>query len=184
MVLHMVLPDNKNKTVEDILWLKNGQRAELIDGNMYYISPPSIRQQEIIAWLAEKISNYIKENKKLCKIFKSPFPVYISNDKKNYVEPGLSIICNEGIVQDGKCSGAPDWITEVVSLHDRWTVYYLKLVKYCQSGVREYWIADLAERAVVVYNFEQMNYKRYTFNDKIKSGILEGLEIDFSPISF
>ena len=51
MVLHMVLPDSKNKTAEDILMLKNGQRAEIIDGEMYYISPSSLRQQEILAWL-------------------------------------------------------------------------------------------------------------------------------------
>lgn len=39
----MALPDNKNKTIEDILILKNGQRAEIIDGEMYYIPPSSIR---------------------------------------------------------------------------------------------------------------------------------------------
>ncbi|MCI9077439.1 MAG: Uma2 family endonuclease [Lachnospiraceae bacterium] len=178
----MALPDNKNKTIEDILMLKNGQRAELIDGEMYYIPPSSIRQQEIITWLAEKINNYIKENKKLCKVFKSPFPVYISNDKKNYVEPGLSIICNDSILKDGKCSGAPDWITEVVAPNGRWTAYCLKLAKYYESGVREYWITDLAEHSVMVYNFEQRNYNRYTFNDKIKSSILEGLEINLSQM--
>lgn len=178
----MALPDNRDKTVEDILMLKNGQRAEIIDGEMYYIPPSSIRQQELLAWLAEKINSYINENRKPCKVFKSPFPVYIANDKKNYVEPGLSIICNNDIVKDGKCLGAPDWITEIVSTQGRWTVYCLKLVKYYKSGVREYWITDLAERSVNVYNFEQRNYNRYTFNDKIKSSVLEGLEIDFSQM--
>ncbi len=178
----MALPDNKNKTIEDILMLKNGQRAEIIDGEMYYIPPSSIRQQEMLTWLTERINSYINENQKSCKVFKSPFPVYIANDKKNYVEPGLSIICNGAIVKDGKCSGAPDWIIEVVCPQDRWTVYCLKLVKYYKSGVREYWITDLAERSVIVYNFEQRNYNRYMFNDKIKSSILEGLEIDFSQM--
>lgn len=180
MVLHMVLPDSKNKTAEDILMLKNGQRAEIIDGEMYYISPSSLRQQEILAWLEEKINNYIWESKKSCKVFKTPFPVYIANDRKNYVEPGLSVIYNDAIVKDGKCYGAPGWIIEVVLPQDRWVMYCLKLAKYYKSGVSEYWIIDLAEHSVTVYNFEQRNYNRYTFNSKIKSGTLEGLEIDFS----
>lgn len=178
----MELPDNGEKTIEDILLLKNGQRAELIDGHMYYIPPPSIRHQEIIAWLADNINNYIKENNQTCKVFTSPFPVYITKDKKNYVEPCLSIIFNDDIVQDNKCFGAPGWITEVVSPQDRWTAYCLKLVKYYNAGVHEYWIADPSERSVMVYNFGQRNYNRYTFNDKIKSSVLDGLEIDFSKM--
>lgn len=182
MVLNMELPHNGEKTIDDILLLKNGQRAELLDGHMYYIPPPSIRHQEIIAWLAENINNYIKQNNKTYKVFTSPFPVYIANDNKNYVEPCLSVIYNEDILKDNKCFGAPGWIMEVVTPKGRWMAYCLKLVKYYNSGVGEYWIADLAECSVMVYNFRQSSYNRYTFNDKVKSATLEGLEIDFSQM--
>ena len=88
----MALPKNKRKkTIDDIAALTNGQRAELIDGKIYYISPPSIRHQEIISRLSEIINSFINGKNKNYKIFTSPFPVYISNDKKNYVEPDLSI---------------------------------------------------------------------------------------------
>ena len=179
----MALPKNKRKkTIDDIAALTNGQRAELIDGKIYYISPPSIRHQEIISKLSEIINSFISRNNKNYKIFTSPFPVYISNDKKNYVEPDLSIICNESKLKDNKCFGAPDWIIEVVSPKSKWTDYCAKLIKYHHSGVREYWITDHAERIVTTYNFEHETFNRYTFNDKIPSWTLDNFEIDFSEI--
>ncbi len=179
----MALPKNKRKkTIDDIASLTNGQRAELIDGKIYYISPPSIRHQEIMAGLAEIIDNFINGHNKNYKVLTSPFPVYIEKKKKNYVEPDLSIICNENKLKDNKYFGAPDWIIEIVSEKSRWTDYCAKLIKYYNCGVREYWITDHTERIVLVYNFEHERYQKYTFNDKIKSSILDNFEITFSEI--
>ena len=63
----------------------------------------------------------------------------------------------------------------------------LKLRKYQQSGVREYWIVDPASRMVVVYLFDDPKdspYQTYSFDDTIPVGISGGdCSIDFKVIS-
>lgn len=51
------------------------------------------------------------------------------------------------------------------------------------ANVREYWIVDPMKLRVTVYNFEHDTFEEYTFSDKVKAGIYEGLEIDFAGIS-
>lgn len=41
------LAQEKLYTVDDIYSLPDGQRAELVDGQIYYIAPPSRKHQEI-----------------------------------------------------------------------------------------------------------------------------------------
>ena len=47
-------------TIEDIYNLPDGQRAELIDGQIYYMAPPSRRHQRIVGKLFTCISQYIE----------------------------------------------------------------------------------------------------------------------------
>ena len=50
---------NKEYTIDDIYALPDGQRAELIDGQMYMMAPPSRRHQQILLSLGRKIADYI-----------------------------------------------------------------------------------------------------------------------------
>lgn len=61
---------------------------------------------------------------------------------------------------------------------------YIKLFKYRTAGVREYWIADHEKDRIIVYNFEHGEFGEYTFSDKIKAGIFDDFEIDFSGMNF
>ena len=36
-------------TIEDIYALPDGERAELIDGKIYYMSPPNTRHQRLVS---------------------------------------------------------------------------------------------------------------------------------------
>ena len=42
----MPLPKESHFTIDDIYALPEGERAELIDGNIYYMAPPSRKHQE------------------------------------------------------------------------------------------------------------------------------------------
>ena len=55
----MPLAREKIYTTEDIYNLPEGQRAELIDGNMYMMAPPNRQHQEVTGELYRKIANYI-----------------------------------------------------------------------------------------------------------------------------
>ena len=53
------MPQSNEKvyTIEDIYALPDGQRAELIDGQMYMMTPPSTNHQRISYSFARKISD-------------------------------------------------------------------------------------------------------------------------------
>lgn len=65
--MNRALAEQKIYTVEDIYDLPDGQRAELIDGNLYNMAPPTRQHQQIILYLARKISDYIDEKKEVVK---------------------------------------------------------------------------------------------------------------------
>ena len=111
----MPLPQREDYTIEDIYALPEGTRAELIDGQIYYMAPPTRKHQDIVGALYRKIADYIDSKGGSCKTYVSPFAVFLSENDKNYVEPDISVICDPNKLNDKGCTGAPDWIIEIVS---------------------------------------------------------------------
>lgn len=169
-------------TVEDIYNLPQGERAELIDGRFYRMDIPSRRHQEIAGELYGIISNYFVENNGFCKPYIAPFAVFLNEDDKNYVEPDISVICDQSKLSDRGCEGAPDWVIEIVSPSSQRMDYMIKLFKYQNAGVKEYWIVDPGKDRVMVYNFTEDEVTEYSFRDVVKSGLYHDLEIDFSQV--
>jgi len=167
-------------TIDDIYNLPDGQRAELIDGEMYMMAAPGRIHQELITEFTYFIQDYIRYKNSDCKVYPSPFAVFLNADDKIYLEPDISVICDKNKLTDKGCNGAPDWIVEIVSPASRRMDYYLKLFQYRTAGVREYWIVDPMKQRIMVYNFEQDTVEEYSFSDKVKAGIYEDLEIDFT----
>lgn len=164
-------------TIEDIYALPEGVRAELIDGQIYYMAPPNRRHQDIIFSLSRKIADYIEAKNGGCKVYLAPFAVFLNEDDRNYVEPDISIICDFNKLNDKGCVGAPDWIIEIVSPSSRKIDYYNKLFKYRTAGVREYWVVDPDRKIVTVYEFEHDNMEEYAFDEDVPVGIYEGFSI-------
>lgn len=176
------LIQEKIYTIADIYGLPDGERAELVDGHMYMMAPPNTRHQEISGELFRQISNDIVEKGGKCKVFAAPFAVFLNCDDKNYLEPDISVICDKSKLDEKGCSGAPDWVIEIVSPQSSRMDYFIKLFKYQAAGVREYWIVDAKDSSVTVYDFDRKDMNRYTFADSIKVGIYEDFEIDFSKL--
>ena len=88
------LAQEKFYTIDDIYSLTEGSRAELIDGQIYYMAPSTRMHQEILSFLHAAIYNHIARNKGECKVYPAPFAVFLNKDDKNYVEPDLSVICD------------------------------------------------------------------------------------------
>ena len=129
-------------------------------------------------------SDYIDENRGLCKIYLAPYAVFLNRDNKNYVEPDISVICDKYKLNDKGCNGAPDWIIEVVSPSTERIDYGIKLFKYRSAGVREYWIINPRIRTVSVYDFEQNEQTRqYSFEDDIPVCIYKTLNINIAKLS-
>lgn len=172
-------------TLDDIFALPDGERAELIDGQIYNMSPPNTKHQRILSYLHLEIGNYIRANEGACEVFPAPFAVFLFADDKKYLEPDLSVICDVKKVEEKGCNGAPDWIIEIVSPGSRSMDYYTKLSLYRSGGVREYWIVDPMKQTTLVYDMEHAAAPViYSFADRIKVNIYHNLEIDFSKLQF
>lgn len=176
----MSLPREQHYTLEDIYALPDGKRAELIDGQMYDMAPPSRIHQDIVQFMAKNIGYYIDKKKGNCKVYPAPFAVFLNQDDTNYVEPDISVICDRDKLDEHGCNGAPDWIIEVVSPSSKRMDRSIKLFKYRSAGVREYWMIDQAKNVVTVYFFEEDFVEDYTLTDTVQAHIYEDLEIDFS----
>lgn len=178
----MALAKETFYTIEDIYNLPEGRRAELIDGQIYMMAPPNRIHQEIAGELFGIIREYIKTHNGQCKPYIAPFAVFLNKNDKTYVEPDISVICDKNKLNEKGCSGAPDWIIEIVSPSSQKMDYMIKLFKYQSAGVREYWIVDQKKNRIIVYNFERDDIKEYTFSDTVEVGIYDGFAIDFSKI--
>ena len=164
-------------TIDDIYALPDGERAELIDGKIYYMAPPSTKHQTLVMDVSYQIKDYITHNNGECNVFPAPFAVFLNENDRTYVEPDISVICDKNKITDKGCNGAPDWVIEIVSLSSKSMDYFTKLFKYRASGVREYWIVDPIKQRVTVYFFEKESVEEYSFGSDIPVGIYEGFAI-------
>lgn len=84
------------------------------------MAPPSRTHQQILFLLGRKIADYIDSKKGNCEVNIAPFAVFLNSDDINYVEPDISVICEQSKLDDKGCHGAPDWIVDVIK---RWLWY-------------------------------------------------------------
>ena len=181
----MTMKGGKGYTIADIEALPEGERAELIDGEMFRMDTPTWTHQSLLVNLMLEICLYIRKNGGKCKVMPAPFAVYIKKDKRNYVEPDISVICDEEKKSEKGCQGAPDWAIEIVSPSSIKLDYERKVKLYREAGVREYWIVDAQKETVTVYDFgHSKEAVAYAFTDQIKAGIFEELYLNFSEMDF
>lgn len=180
----MPIPRNQYYTEEDYYEMPEDVRAELIDGQIYYQAAPSRVHQEILMELSSTIRNYIKSKSGSCKVYPAPFAVKLNKDRNTIVEPDISVICDRDKLTERGCTGAPDWIIEIISPSNSSHDYIRKLNLYADAGVREYWIVNPIKKMVFVYYLEETKFEvtTYTFENTVKVNIYEDLSIDFSEL--
>jgi len=184
--------NNKVYTYYDYLNFPNDEFVEIIDGKIFAMSPaPSRIHQELIMEISAELRNYIKSNKRQCKVYPAPFDVVLinenenENDSKNIVQPDISVICDKNKLNDKGCFGSPDMIVKIVSKFNPGNDYVKKLYLYEKYKGKEYWIVNPMKKNILVYTLTESGYNQpdlYTFNDKIKVNIFNNLEIDFNGI--
>ena len=170
-------------TVEDYLALPEERRVELIDGVIYDMASPLVIHQVLAGRIWLQISSYIGKKKGNCIPIFSPIDVQLNCDNRTMVQPDVIVVCDRDKLK-GVVYGAPDFVVEVLSPSSKLRDNKIKLHKYCDAGVREYWIVDPVRKKVIVYNFEDGEWPSiYGFDSKIPVNIFDGeCEVDFAEI--
>lgn len=180
----MPLPQTKLFTEADYYALPEDVRAEVFDGNIYYMASPSQVHQTMLTELLVSIRSYLKKKGGDCSVFPAPFDVKLSDTPFTIVQPDIMIVCDKDKLDGNRCNGAPDFIIEIVSPGNPSDDYIRKLYYYKNYGVREYWIVDPKRKSITVNYFEgNMLSVPYTFDSTIKVNIYDDFYIDFFDIS-
>lgn len=170
-----------NQTADDYYALPDEVRAELIDGRIYYMAAPTSAHQEILGELYYQIKDYIRKRQGGCKVFLSPFDVRLDQDDKTIVQPDLIITCHPDRLVYRGLNGAPDFVIEIISVSTSKRDYSLKMQKYWDAGVQEYWIVDSYKQHIVTYQFhgEDVDMKIHGINDLVTVQLYGDFVIDF-----
>lgn len=171
-------------TVEDYRALPDDQRMELIDGVLYDMAAPTGIHQVVGGEIYAVLRGYIRSKKGRCLPMYSPIDVQLDCDDKTIVQPDVLVLCDTSRLSGNTIWGAPDFVVEVLSNSTRKKDMFVKLNKYMNAGVREYWMVDFDKMKVVVYDFAGENYPViYGIHDVIPVGIFGGeCQIDFGEI--
>ena len=171
-------------TAEDYWNLPDGERAELIDGQLYAMASPTRTHQRIVGGIYFHIRAYIGNHRGPCEVLAAPFAVNLNADDKTLVEPDVMVICDPKKSTEKQCMGAPDLVVEVVSPSSMRMDYVRKYGLYSAAGVREYWIVDPAKSMTTVYNFADGNLAPviYPFSVPVPVGIYPDLSITVAEL--
>ena len=169
------------------------ERWELIEGTAWNMSPaPGRLHQEILGEFFQRIKNCVDNRN--CKVYAAPFDVLLpaigeieEDNATTVVQPDISVICDTGKLTEKGCTGAPDWIVEILSPGTSKKDFNNKMTLYEKHRVREYWIVDPGNAYVHVYLLDDKNkYPEapdiYLRNAVIHCAVLKGLKIDLSGI--
>lgn len=171
-------------TLEDYYKIPEEHRAELIDGVIYDMAASTSIHQMWGGEIYRELANYIRQNQGSCIPLIAPLDVQLDCDNRTMVEPDVLVVCDRNKFKKGIIYGAPDFIAEILSSSTRRRDMSLKLAKYTEAGVREYWLVDPDKKKVIVYDLERNELPSiYTFKDNVPVCIFDRkCSIDFAKI--
>ena len=110
----MAIPNEERKySYADYLMWDEGERVELIDGEIFNMSlAPSRHHQRVLGELSRAFSTFLQSAE--YEVYFAPFDVRLfAEDKKdadidNVVQPDLSVVCDKDKLVDKGCNGSPD----------------------------------------------------------------------------
>lgn len=159
---------------------EDGNRYEIIEGELYVTPAPSIGHQDIAGEIYSALRHFVRTHQ-LGKVYFAPFEVHLS-PTTHPVQPDVLFIRTENVPSgsDLYFMGAPDLVVEIFSPSTHRTDQTTKYDAYQNADVAEYWMVDPLARTVWVYTLHDGRYTlhgQFVGNDAITSKVLAGLEI-------
>ena len=162
-------------TTEDYFALPEEKRTELIDGVFYDMASPSVIHQLIAGQIFVQLNSFLRKKKASCVPCIAPVDVQLDCDDRTMVQPDILVVCDREKIQKSGIFGAPDFVAEILSKATRRKDMVVKLAKYAQAGVREYWLIDPDKQNVLVNDLKNMEFPSiYGFDAKIPVTIFGG----------
>lgn len=180
----MVRPAHKTRgphTVDDFFAIvKDGEKADLINGVIYMASPDSPRANKIACFVCGLIRWFLDTRDLGGECYMSRVAFVL--DEANSPEPDVAYLRAERLHLEasGRIKGPPDIAVEIVS-HDSVTRdYELKREMYEAAGVPEYWIIDPLDSTAEFLVLQDGKYQPATIEGgaRFRSTVLPGFWLD------
>ena len=171
-------------TYEDYLELPDDKRYEIIDGELYAMTAPTIRHQDILLNLGIIFKPHVRGNR-LGKVYVAPIDVIFAEN--DIVQPDLVFVAESRrhIIQDHAIVGAPDLVIEILSpstaTHDR----NRKADLYACCGIAEYWMVDTETETIEIRKLGDAGYHGpIEIHDSgvISTTLIPGLEVRLDDV--
>jgi len=172
-----VAPPGRMSEDEFVAGCGEKARAEWVDGEVIVMSPVSVSHAQLNLWLAAVLRAFA-ERHALGTVLGPEVQIRLPNRRRL---PDLLFISagRESILRDNHVEGAPDLAVEIVSPDSQARDWREKYLDYQASGVREYWVIDLASRRAEFYHLDEGGrYARLKEVDgAVTSRVLTGLRM-------
>ena len=172
-------------TLEEWERLPNdGNRYELIDGELYVTPAPRTRHQIVQMRLSGALHAFAEAHE-LGTVMAAPTDVALEPASQTRVEPDILFVTRERehIIEEKLINGPPDLVVEILSESTHWVDLQDKRDPYRRSGVQEYWVVDPDQNHLLVYRFaEGPEPRKLSSNEKLATPLLPGLELDLQRI--
>ena len=168
-------------TVEEFYRIvRDGQKADLIDGVIYMASPDSDRSNDITAFVQGLIRHYAAAKRLGGRTFVNRYSFELSPIRAPEPDVAYVTAARNRLVQRRGMKGGPDIAVEVVSRDSRTRDYVEKKQLYEDARVTEYWIIDPVQLRVEFHVLKRGRYQLAPLeNNRIfRSTVLRGFWID------
>ena len=164
----------------------DGNRYELIEGELFVSTAPGIPHQLVLHNLQIQLHRYLERNP-IAKLVPGAGAVFSNFDA---VIPDLVIVRNERwdeIVANNRFNAAPDLVIEILSpgSDNRKRDLVAKRGLYGKYGVEEYWIVDVENRTVAIYELQERSLEEFRVLgelDQLVSRLLPDLNFEVSLV--
>jgi Uma2 family endonuclease len=164
----------------------DGNRYELIGGELFVSRAPGIPHQRVLSNLIVALSDYLRANP-IGIVVPGAGAIFSDYDA---VIPDLTFVRNERwdqVVTGEKFTGAPDLVIEILSpgIQNRQRDLSAKRKLYAKYGVKEYWVIDSENRVVLILRLQAQTLEEVatlTSDDEVTSPLLSGFQLKVSTI--
>lgn len=154
--------------------LPEGTLAELIDNQLFMSPSPVFDHQNILLDIAIRLREFLTSGN-IGQVIVAPFDVKL-DQTKNVVQPDIAVVLksNPNQIKDGRYSGAPDLIVEILSPGNKDHDLITKKDLYEKFGVTEYWVIDPETRLTLGFSLREGRYDKFSESiGKIQSRLLK-----------
>ena len=184
IALDETISEKRNWTDEEFMALPDGDRYELVNGELIIVGNSGMEHGNLGAFLCGLLEIYARRNK-LGSTFDSSTAFTMKTGNKR--SPDVSFVAKDRLrglkkLPKGFFQGAPDLAVEIISPSNTFDEIHTKIVEYFDSGSKLVWVIHPDEESVLVYHKPQPDKLLQRSDSLDGETIIPGFTVPFTEL--